>query len=122
MKIDVYTPCVFLLHCTVFSQSCAVSFDVRVPFGQLFVEDGLRTCFHCVVDGMTSSQTAWLIQSSSDSNQLEAVDPAHGEVLNGVLVLYNSSTLVKPGFSNAIEAQCSAFEMLYTVFLVSNGT
>lgn len=78
-------------------------------------------CFQCVVNGMTSTQATWLVQSSVDSNHLQAIRPSQGEVVNGVLVLYNASSFVRPGISNLIEAQCSAFRTQHTLFFVSKG-
>ena len=95
------------------AQFCEDTIRIEQEFAQVIVHPGVRTCLECAVSETTSSTATWFIVSVELST--------HGEITNGILVLYDPATLVSPGNSNKVQARCSAFGTTYTVFLVSSG-
>ena len=104
-----------------FGQMCDVTLRVS-SFSENQIKDDLRTCMECVIRGMVSTTTTWLIGTTPGGSATTPISSNDGEVVNGVLVIFDPSTII-PGLGNAngIRVACSAGGTSLNFFIILDG-
>ena len=63
-------------------------------FSENPIEDDVKTCIQCVIHGTVSTTATWLIGTTPGGSATTSINSlSDGEVVNGVMVIFDPSTI-----------------------------